>query len=124
MALAEQVLKLALNVYRGWVAESRGARAAAPACAPSRRSRIRLRPQGTGVEIAMVLEEAEPIGGFTGISVSEPLLQGGILVSVIGYMLVSASRGWRCSGLPSSCRRWCSCRCCSGRSTAAPVRAS
>jgi hypothetical protein len=36
----------------------------------------------------MVLEEAEPIGGFTGISVSEPLLQGGILASVVGYMFV------------------------------------
>ncbi len=35
----------------------------------------------------MVLEEAEPIGGFTGISISEPLLQGGILLSVVGYML-------------------------------------
>ena len=41
----------------------------------------------TGVEIAVILEEVEPIGGFTGISVSEPLLQGGILVSVLGYML-------------------------------------
>ena len=34
----------------------------------------------------MILEEAEPIGGFVGISVSEPLLQGGVLASVIGYM--------------------------------------
>lgn len=40
-----------------------------------------------GVEIAMILEEAEPIGGFTALSVSQPLLQGGILVSVVGYML-------------------------------------
>ena len=34
----------------------------------------------------MILEEAEPIGGFAGISISEPLLQGGVLASVIGYM--------------------------------------
>jgi ABC-type bacteriocin/lantibiotic exporter with double-glycine peptidase domain len=40
-----------------------------------------------GVEVAVILEEVEPIGSFTGISVSEPLLQGGILVSVLGYML-------------------------------------
>ena len=39
-----------------------------------------------GVEIALILEEAEPIGGFAALSVSEPLLQGGILASVIGYM--------------------------------------
>jgi ABC-type bacteriocin/lantibiotic exporter with double-glycine peptidase domain len=87
VALAEQSLKLVLNVYRGWVAED-----------TVRRLRNEVRGQGvasdtashlhdgTGVEIAMVLEEAEPIGGFTGISISEPLLQGGILVSVIGYM--------------------------------------
>ena len=36
----------------------------------------------------MILEEAEPIGGFIGISISEPLLQGGILASVIGYMFM------------------------------------
>ena len=36
----------------------------------------------------MILDAAGPIGGFIGISVSEPLLQGGILVSVIGYMFV------------------------------------
>ena len=87
VALSEQTLKLVLNVYRGWVAEN-----------AVRRLRNKVRGQGvasdaashlhdgTGVEIAMVLEEAEPIGGFTGISISEPLLQGEILVSVISYM--------------------------------------
>jgi ABC-type bacteriocin/lantibiotic exporter with double-glycine peptidase domain len=87
VALAEQLLKLSLNVYRGWVAESTVRRlrdtvwgAAANADA--------IKGEGAGVEIAMVLEEVEPIGGFTGISVSEPLLQGGILASVIGYMCV------------------------------------
>jgi ABC-type bacteriocin/lantibiotic exporter with double-glycine peptidase domain len=87
VALAEQTLKLVLNIYRGWVAED-----------TIRRLRNGVRGKGvasdtashtlggTGVEIAMILEEAEPIGGFTGISISEPLLQGGILASVIGYM--------------------------------------
>jgi ABC-type multidrug transport system fused ATPase/permease subunit len=87
VALAEQLLKLSLNVYRAWVAESTVRRL---------RGRIFDIPpgphagsaRGAGVEIAMVLEEAEPIGGFTGISLSEPLLQGGILVSVVGYMFV------------------------------------
>jgi ABC-type bacteriocin/lantibiotic exporter with double-glycine peptidase domain len=85
VALAEQGLKLALNVYRGWVAEDtvrtlrgvagRAAEAAGRATAAD-----------AGVEVAVILEEVEPIGGFTGISVSEPLLQGGILVSVVAYM--------------------------------------
>ena len=87
VALAEQTLKLVLNVYRGWVAEStvrrlrNGVRGKGIASDTASHSHT-----GTGVEITMVLEEAEPIGGFTGISISEPLLQGGILVSVIGYM--------------------------------------
>ena len=34
----------------------------------------------------MAVAEAEPIGGFVGMAISEPLLQVGILVSVIGYM--------------------------------------
>lgn len=87
VALSEQSLKLVLNVYRGWVAESTVRRLRDTVCgaAPGVNADS---GEGAGVEIAMVLEEAEPIGGFTGISVSEPLLQGGILVSVIAYMLV------------------------------------
>lgn len=87
VALTEQSLKLVLNVYRGWVAEStvrrlrngvRGVGVASDLASGSHAD--------TGVEVAMILEEAEPIGGFAGLSISEPLLQGGILVSVIGYM--------------------------------------
>jgi ABC-type bacteriocin/lantibiotic exporter with double-glycine peptidase domain len=87
VALAEQLLKLALNVYRGWVAESTVRRLRDTICGmvPGVHAAS---AEGAGIEIAMVLEEAEPIGGFTGISISEPLLQGGILVSVVGYMLV------------------------------------
>jgi len=40
-----------------------------------------------GVEVSLVLNEAEPIGAFVGISISEPLLQGGLLLSVFGYMV-------------------------------------
>jgi len=86
VALTEQSLKLALNVYRGWVAEAsvRSLRITAGDTAEAARETT---AADAGVEIAVILEEVEPIGGFTGISVSEPLLQGGILVSVLGYML-------------------------------------
>lgn len=86
VALAEQSLKLALNVYRGWVAEAsvRTLRTTAGDTAEAARETT---AADAGVEIAVILEEVEPIGGFTGISVSEPLLQGGILASVLGYML-------------------------------------
>lgn len=88
VALLEQALKLALNLYRAWVSETavralrrtlHVQRAAVAAAVSS--------PDSTGIEIAMIVDEAQPIGGFVGISISEPLLQGGILASVIGYMI-------------------------------------
>lgn len=87
VALTEQLLKLTLNIYRSWVAESTVRRLRGLVCdlVPNVHAAL---SEGVGVEIAMILEEAEPIGGFAGVSVSEPLLQGGILVSVIGYMVV------------------------------------
>lgn len=86
VALMEQSLKLALNIYRGWVSES-SVRALRTRAGETSRNADGATAVDTGVEIAVMLEEVEPIGGFTGISISEPLLQGGILVSVTGYML-------------------------------------
>ena len=34
-----------------------------------------------------MVAEVEPIGGFVGASVSEPLLQGGVMISVLAYMI-------------------------------------
>ena len=34
----------------------------------------------------MMLAEAEPVGAFVGAYLSEPLLQGGVLLSIFGYM--------------------------------------
>ncbi|HYL89356.1 MAG TPA: hypothetical protein VEU32_11430 [Burkholderiales bacterium] len=81
VALAEGGIKLALNIYRGWVSESavRHLRRAALDASSPRGSE--------GIELSMVLSEVEPIGGFVGAAVSEPLLQGGILVAVFGYLV-------------------------------------
>ena len=87
VALAEQSLKLALNVYRGWVAEDAVRMLRTTVGSSADVAAGEETADDTGVEISMILDEVEPIGGFMGISVSEPLLQGGILVSVIGYML-------------------------------------
>jgi ABC-type multidrug transport system fused ATPase/permease subunit len=81
LALAEGIIKLALNVYRSWVSERavRHLRRLALGSAAA--------PELEGLELSMVLSEVEPIGGFVGASVSEPLLQGGILAAVFGYMV-------------------------------------
>jgi ABC-type multidrug transport system fused ATPase/permease subunit len=88
VAVLQNGLKLVLNVYRGWVSERAVRRLrqrifalATPATAGHDHS-----AEQAGIEIAMVLSEAEPIGQFVGISLSEPLLQAGVLLSVIGYM--------------------------------------
>ncbi len=88
LALADQALKLLLNVYRGWVAES-AVRTLRNMLQANIFDGADSRPSSTdaGVEIAMMLEEAEPIGGFAGLAVSQPLLQVGILSSVVGYMI-------------------------------------
>jgi ABC-type multidrug transport system fused ATPase/permease subunit len=87
LALTEGGIKLGLNVYRAWVAERATLRLrqsvlALAAGAPEEDRAA----EAEGIEISMILFEAEPIGGFFGVAVSEPLLQGGILVSVYGYM--------------------------------------
>ncbi|MBU8872893.1 ABC transporter ATP-binding protein [Reyranella sp. MMS21-HV4-11] len=88
VALAEQVLKLLLNVYRGWVAEDSVRNLRSNVSLAAERTDRTGSTEEIGAQISMMLEEAEPIGGFTGISLSEPLLQAGILVSLIGYMVM------------------------------------
>ena len=86
--IVEGLLKLGMNVYRGWVSEIavRWLRTSIASL-----SRLEFygpaRHEGHGTEIAMTLSEAEPIGAFVGSSVSEPFLQGGILISVFAYMV-------------------------------------
>lgn len=108
LVFAEGGIKLVLNLYSSWVSETavrklrrRIARIgviAAPsvmdgdttsladrsagdeACAPRARAEVE------GIETSLLLTEVEPVGSFVGISVMQPLLQGGILVSVFGYL--------------------------------------
>ena len=88
VALLEGGVKLCLNIYRAWVSEM--------AVLDLRRRVSALTPDlahhadragAEGTEVSMILSEVEPIGGFAGISFSEPLLQAGVLVSVFGYLV-------------------------------------
>jgi ABC-type bacteriocin/lantibiotic exporter with double-glycine peptidase domain len=88
VVLVQGGTKLVLNVYRSWVGE-RATR--------DLRRRIHLLVSSTsaassgaeagGIQASMIVAEVEPIGGFVGSAVSEPLLQGGILLSVLAYMI-------------------------------------
>jgi ABC-type multidrug transport system fused ATPase/permease subunit len=80
--------KLVLNVYRSWVGERairdlrRRIHAVIGTPATSR-----LAVEAQGIAVSMIVAEVEPIGGFIGASISEPLLQGGILTSVLAYLV-------------------------------------
>jgi ABC-type bacteriocin/lantibiotic exporter with double-glycine peptidase domain len=86
--LVQGGIKLVLNVYRSWVSE-RATR--------NLRRRVRILvsspsaastgSEAQGIQASMIVSEVEPIGGFVGASVSEPLLQGGVLISVLAYMI-------------------------------------
>jgi ABC-type bacteriocin/lantibiotic exporter with double-glycine peptidase domain len=86
--LAQGGLKLLMNVYRGAVSE-----------AANRRLRLQLSPASDeratepgerreGVDISIIVSEVEAVGGFIGASVSDAVLNGGLLLAVFGYMLV------------------------------------
>ena len=81
-------LKFGLNVYRGWVGERiirylrRRINALLDTTFSARRG-----AETSGVGIAVIISEVEPIGGFVGESVSEPLLQTGVLLTVLAYMI-------------------------------------
>ncbi len=80
--------KLVLNIYRNWVGES---------CVRELRRRVHSLAshnpaspaalEAEGIQASMIVSEVEPVGSFVGGSVSEPLLQAGILGSVLAYMI-------------------------------------
>jgi len=87
IVLSEGLVKLLMNIYRGWVGEKavRVLRLAASALVdsmPEQRGNAGIQ----GVEISLILPEPEPIGGFVGVVFSELVLQAGTLLSAFAYM--------------------------------------
>ena len=88
VTVAEGVLKLVLNIYRNWLGESavRWLRQAVFEVAHGNGNRP-VAAETEGIQLSIVLDEAEPVGGFVGVSVSEPVLQVGVLVVVTAYLI-------------------------------------
>jgi ABC-type bacteriocin/lantibiotic exporter with double-glycine peptidase domain len=86
--LVQGAIKLGLNVYRGWVSENSTRHLRRRVIGYSRLTRAAASSaEARGIGAAMIVAEVEPIGGFVGSSISEPLLQIGILLSVLGYIV-------------------------------------
>ena len=87
-AVLQGATKLGMNIYRGWVAEAakRDLRRRVLASLGIARG---LSPQAEtrGVGASMMVAEVEPIGNFIGGSISEPLLEAGVLTSVLAYVI-------------------------------------
>ncbi|ANK80354.1 MAG: hypothetical protein TEF_05785 [Rhizobiales bacterium NRL2] len=85
-----QGIKYALNVYRGVTAERMLRR-----LRYSLFNRILRFPRRTfrkvsqGELISMITAEVEPLGGFVGECFSLPVMQGGIMLMSLGYMLIA-----------------------------------
>jgi ABC-type multidrug transport system fused ATPase/permease subunit len=88
VVVAQGGLKLVMNVYRGSVTEAANQRLrmqvnSSSAPAPGNATA----PGGEGVKISIIVSEVESVGGFVGSSFSEPMLNAGILLSILGYMI-------------------------------------
>jgi ABC-type multidrug transport system fused ATPase/permease subunit len=86
--LVQGGLKLVLNIFRGAVSERASQRLRLdPNLVAVARAEHGRGSEDQGVAISIVVSEADAVGSFVGSSVSEPVLNGGILLSVLGYML-------------------------------------
>ncbi|HTV87963.1 MAG TPA: ABC transporter transmembrane domain-containing protein [Stellaceae bacterium] len=85
--IVQGLIKLAMNVYRGWIGENakRDLRRRLYPVLDGAAAGSRAEAQGTAV--SMVVAEVEPVGAFVGSAVSEPLLQFGVLASVLAYIV-------------------------------------
>ncbi|MBV9565414.1 MAG: ABC transporter ATP-binding protein [Bradyrhizobium sp.] len=86
VAIAQRGIKLAMNVYRSWVSESSTRYLRSTVLGSDRSAGNDWSGSQRGVDISIVLSEADPIGSFVGSSLSEPLLQCGVLASLLVYM--------------------------------------
>lgn len=82
------LVKMAVNVYRGWVGETvlRNLRASIDDSIRIDAAKSNAAEEA-GIEMSLIVAEAEPVGQFVGNAISEPVLQGGLLLSILGYML-------------------------------------
>ena len=80
--------KALLNIYRSWIGQRatrdlrRQVRLLVSSASPESST-----VEAEGVQASMIVTEVESIGNFTGSAFSEPLLQAGILCSVLAYMV-------------------------------------
>jgi ABC-type bacteriocin/lantibiotic exporter with double-glycine peptidase domain len=86
-ALVQGLAKLTWNFYRNSVGEATSRRLRLETFAAALRHPEPDATTREGVGISIILSEADPVGLFVATSVSEPVLHGGVLISVFAYLL-------------------------------------
>jgi len=78
--------KLALNIYRSSVGEAANQRLRIDTYGAALHHSVDNTTGKEGIGVSIILSEVEPLGGFVGTSISDPVLHGGILVSTFAYL--------------------------------------
>lgn len=88
-ALVAGWIKRWINVYRGIVSEraTLALRKKVHAAVKPAESNGDEPKEKEGTTVSVAVAEVEPVGGFVGMAISEPLLQGGILVFTFAYLV-------------------------------------
>ncbi len=85
--LVQGLAKLVWNVYRNSVGEAASQRLRLDTFTAALRHPEADTTAREGVGISIIMSEADPVGLFVATSVSEPVLHGGVLISVFAYLI-------------------------------------
>jgi ABC-type bacteriocin/lantibiotic exporter with double-glycine peptidase domain len=80
--------KLATNIFKNSVGEAASRRLRLDTYAAALHHREPAADGQEGIGISIILSEADPVGLFIASAVSEPVLHGGVLVSVFTYLII------------------------------------
>jgi ABC-type bacteriocin/lantibiotic exporter with double-glycine peptidase domain len=85
--LTQGLAKLVWNIYRNSVGEATSRRLRLDTFAAALRHPGPDTTAKEGVGVSIIMSEADPVGLFVATSVSEPVLHGGVLISVFAYLI-------------------------------------
>jgi ABC-type bacteriocin/lantibiotic exporter with double-glycine peptidase domain len=86
-ALIQGLAKLAWYIYRNQVGEATSQRLRLETFAAALHHPAPDTTAKEGIGISIILSEADPVGLFVATSISEPVLHGGVLLSVFAYLI-------------------------------------
>ena len=87
LTCSEGLIKVIFNLYTSWIGERAIQWLRIFVLRKSEHGDVLLQGMATeAIQLSIVLDEAEPVGGFVGSCFTQPILQGGILAGVCGYL--------------------------------------